>query len=159
MPWYSYLCQHCGTLTELQQSIKERHDHALCRECGLPAARDWTTDLRSVSLQGDTVAGGVNYEGYDQALGQHIRGRSHLREVMKSRGLEYYDPPSEEAEISRDINYLVDRGGSKDPQGREELKQLAKKSGELQTKRAFEKTEKSDKFKKILERKIGEADL
>ena len=145
MMCYTFICPNCTEVQEVYLSVHEPHVLD-CERCGLDMDRYWQADLPII--QGETVAGGHDVSGYDPMLGMHIRDRAHLNKVMEKKDLQFYEPSSSEAEISKEINYLRDNGARKNDK---EVRELCEKSG-----KECQKLRMGDRHKKKIRKIAGE---
>lgn len=125
MPIYTFCCPFCG---DVREEIMGAHDeHVLTCECGMDMNRHWQADMPAI--HGDTVAGGVNYSGWDEGLGMHINGRAHRKREMEARGLVEYEPTPE----VREMLYLHKDGASGSRTGRAEMDRVAMEAEDRRT--------------------------
>ena len=109
MPFYTLICQKCGRVEEVLQGVNDAAVVLQCASCGADITRRenraYAADMPLI--QGDTVAGGCNYDGYfDDGMGLWIKGKRHRAEEMKKRGLTEYSPSSEYAKHRDEAKYI-----------------------------------------------------
>ena len=120
MPTYAFTCPNCGSYREVVRDIEDRTLPVDC-QCGVSMERLYHG--LPPMIQGDTVAGGCNYSGYDDSLGMSLTGRAQQREEMKKRDLVRYEPDPEMQKYRDEANYIRSHA----PQGDRKAKQAAKK--------------------------------
>lgn len=133
MPIYTFICPACSSVQEEYLGMAERHE-AACNVCGAGMRRHFSADIPAI--HGDTVAGGVNYSGFDEGLGTYCRGRTHRQQLMKEKGLvEHQFTPHEQ-----EMLYGMKNGAASTPDGRAAFDKVAKEADALDTKVAVERT-------------------
>jgi hypothetical protein len=113
--------------------------------------RHWQADLPAI--QGDTVAGCVDYSGFDIGLGEHVRSRTHRNEIMKAKGLVEYTPSTAESEMLK----IHKDGGSRTKDGRKEMDALALNERQQSIKEGVEKALGNDAHDHALRVMAGNA--
>lgn len=101
MPNYQYECPRCLVWFE-DFMPHELMDKAVCPECG--AFGEYRPSR--FFAQGDTVAGGVQYTGFDPVLKTEIHGKQHRKKVMKEQGLKEYEPNQEIKKARDEAKYI-----------------------------------------------------
>lgn len=108
MPIYTLVCD-CGHREEYMMAANDVALVVNCESCGAEIARKTHRDYNAdkISIQGDTVAGGVNYAGYwDDGLDAYVTSKRHRSELMKARGLTEYSPDSDTKTMLDEIRHI-----------------------------------------------------
>jgi putative FmdB family regulatory protein len=94
MPLYDLICPKCDQESEHLLGMDDQWLHVKCPSCGEKMTRGSNKKYHGmrVLIQGDTVAGGCNYDYFDENLGCHIKNKQHRAEVMKQQGVREYSP-------------------------------------------------------------------
>ena len=97
MPLYSLQCPDCLVVNEHFMGMDDASLIVDCPSCGHGLTRKHHRHYMSdvPHIQGDTVAGGCNYNYYDTGLDCHINGRRHRAEEMKRQNVTEYNPDME----------------------------------------------------------------
>lgn len=116
MALYTLICPRCATNTEIMAPWNEATDTIYdCDHCGAQLCRrdnrNFTADMPQI--QGETVAGGCDYSGWDEGLQCHVNGKKHRSEIMKARGL----TPFEMSDIQKQCFDKVDDILNNSPKG------------------------------------------
>jgi len=99
---YTLECE-CGWQGEVMLGMNDKKE-CPCPSCqGVADRRVYAADLPNI--QGDTVAGGCNYNYDCGTLGQ-VRGKKDRAEKMKARGLMDYEPEPIYAKASGEAGYI-----------------------------------------------------
>jgi len=85
MPTYIYTCKNGHDLEEFRP-IDRRNEACTCSECAEDMTRNTGLELASQQLIPDIP------EHFNQSTMCGIRGRTHLRQIQRERGLSDYDP-------------------------------------------------------------------
>ncbi len=96
----------CGHVSEFALSHDEGHKVVQCEQCGGDMTRKTHKQFTVPSIQGDTVAGGVNYEYYDVNLQTQIKGKQHREEVMKRQGVRPHSPTAKQKASMDEVRYV-----------------------------------------------------
>jgi len=67
-------------------------DRVECPQCGEAMTRRHDRIYDVPAIQGDTVAGGCSYVGYDEGLGEYVMSKRHRKQLMEEKGLTEYNP-------------------------------------------------------------------
>jgi hypothetical protein len=93
VPIYTLECDYCCLRSEhilgMNDSLDDRVE---CPMCGGEMCRRDNRIYDVPLIQGDTVAGGCSYAGYDEGLGEYVMSKSHRKELMDKKGLTEYNP-------------------------------------------------------------------
>lgn len=143
MPIYSLQCKVCGDLSEHIMGMETNHDTEIkCPSCSSPMTR-WSNRAYwadNIQIQGDTVAGGCNYDYYDENLGVHIRSKQHRKAEMERQGLQEYSPDKDIQKIRDEKAYVRRHTSSTDREARATLSTLTKQAQKTRQRKQIEKT-------------------
>lgn len=115
MPFYDVRCD-CGFGFEVMQSMNEEHAPIECEMClGIITRKTHRDGFSVPMIQGETVAGGNMYEGYDEGLGEYVKSKSHRKDLMDKKGLEEYTPDPEMKKHREEAKYIRRRSKATDP--------------------------------------------
>lgn len=98
MPIYSLRCPLCNRLDEYILDRNEGWHSVKCTNCLADINRRQHRDYKAdaVVVKGDTCSDSCNMSDYyDEGMGEHVRSRTHRRELMKRKGLREYAPDPE----------------------------------------------------------------
>lgn len=109
MPFYTMVCPKCGHVEEYLQGANDVCVVLQCANCSADITRRdnrlYAADVPVI--QGSTVAGGCNYDGYfDEGLGLWVKSKRHRAEEMKKQGLQEYSPDPEFAKHRDEAKYI-----------------------------------------------------
>lgn len=85
MPTYLYTCRNGHDLEEARP-IENRNERCACPECGEDMTRNEALELASQQHIPEIP------EHFNLSTNCVIRGRTHLRQIQRERGLSDYDP-------------------------------------------------------------------
>ena len=85
MPTYIYTCANGHDLEEVRE-IDNRNERCPCKECGEDMTRNEALEIASQQLIPDIP------EHWNRSMDCHVRGRTHLKRIQRTRGLSDYDP-------------------------------------------------------------------
>jgi hypothetical protein len=144
MPCYSLFCPNCEQVSEHVMGCDDVSLHVKCPVCARSLTRqlnrDLVADVRTIHIQGDTVAGGCSYDYYDENLGVQVRSKQHRKEEMLKQGLREYSPDPEFKKIRDERMYIKKHSNRRDPEAKAQLKSL---SVEAQHKRRKKQVDKA----------------
>ena len=94
MPLYDLTCPKCEMDSEHLMGMDDGHAQIKCPGCGEKMTRLEHKKYAGmkIQIQGDTVAGGCNYDYYDENLDCQITSKQHRLDEMKKQGLKEYTP-------------------------------------------------------------------
>jgi hypothetical protein len=119
MPIYTLDCYRCSKTSEHIMHHDEHRMEVKCPHCAASLTRHehraWGIDGRSMQIQGDTVAGGCDYNYYDDNLGVHLRGKQHRKDEMARQGLREYSPDPELKAGRDEAHYIRQHSRPGDP--------------------------------------------
>lgn len=110
MPLYTMRCDDCQKVSEHIMGMDDNFVMVKCPMCGLLLSREKNRDWRAdrPQIQGDTVAGGCNYNYYDENLGVQITSKQHRQSEMRRQNLREYSPDPEFSAIRKEKRYIKD---------------------------------------------------
>jgi len=87
-------CPKCEMVSEHLLGKDDRWVEVKCPGCGVKMTRGDNKKYAGmiIHIQGDTVAGGCNYNYYDENLGCQIGSKQHRADEMKKQGVREYAP-------------------------------------------------------------------
>ena len=94
MPFYDLQCPDCTMTSEHFMGMDDKWVLVKCPHCGHGMTRGDHKKYAGmvVQIQGDTVAGGCNYNYYDENLECQITSKQHRQDVMEKQGVRDYSP-------------------------------------------------------------------
>ena len=114
---YTLECPHCTLRSDHMMGMEEMDREVDCPHCGehrLTRRNDRIYDVPQI--QGDTVAGGVNYSNYyDEGLGEYVTSKSHRKDLMEQKGLQEYAPDPEMKKHRDEAKHIRKHGNMSDP--------------------------------------------
>jgi hypothetical protein len=112
MAFYDLECS-CGEISEHMMGMTDPLESKVsCPCCGAKLCRKHNIVYPVPQIQGDTVAGGVNYSNYyDDGLGEYVTSKSHRKDLMEKKGLVEYSPDPTMKKHRDEARYI--REGSK----------------------------------------------
>jgi hypothetical protein len=122
---YELLCDDCHKSYDMFLRMEQMESHlqgqevVSCPVCNEPLRRSY----RNIAIVGDTCAGNQNCEGVHPDLG-YVRGRSHMEQLAKERGLVETRPD----EALHELRYINKHGG-KNKETKEALSAAGKEAG------------------------------
>jgi len=94
MPFHDLKCPECEAVSEHLMGKDDKWLLVKCPSCGRKLTRGDNKHYAGmrIQIQGDTVAGGCNYNYYDEHLDCHIKSKQHRADEMKRQGVREYTP-------------------------------------------------------------------
>ena len=108
MPIYTLVCD-CGRSDEYVMAANDVALAVECEACGASICRRTHRDYNAdkITIQGDTVAGGVNYAGYwDDGLDAYVTSKKHRADLMQAKGLTEYVPDADTKTMCDEIRHI-----------------------------------------------------
>jgi len=130
MPIYTLECPYCCLRSEhflgMSDSLDDRVE---CPQCGEAMTRRHDRIYDVPAIQGDTVAGGCSYVGYDEGLNEYVMGRQHRKELMDRKGLTEYNPDPTMKHHRDEARYIRERSKPNDPEARAAIRREYRTAG------------------------------
>jgi len=124
MPLYTLQCE-CGHKDEYLFGMNEEDATGQCEACGAIVSRRtqrvYFDDLPYMQSGGGSC-GSMNWNYYDEALGQNVHGRKHRGELMEQAGLMEYDPHPDDSKHLENIRQISKERKKGDKSVESELK-------------------------------------
>ena len=141
MVLYTMEC-NCGRVSEHLLAPMDPEKKAPCPSCGemllVSKNRVWSADIPNI--QGDTVAGGVNYRDYyDVGLGKYITGKRHRKYEMEKSGVVEHSPDSEMKKVTDERRYIRKHTRPNEAGAHKALHDLSKSASNTLKKRAIKR--------------------
>jgi putative FmdB family regulatory protein len=128
MPLYDLKCPDCQMVSEHIMGVQDQWLIVKCPHCGHGLRRGDHKHYEGmrIQIQGDTVAGGCNYNYYDEELGCQIKNKQHRADEMKKQGLQDYSPNPEYKKFRDEQRYIKKHSKPGDADAAAALKQQQK---------------------------------
>jgi len=140
MPLYSLMCPDCGIVNEHFMGVDDTLLVVECPECGhgltRKSHRHYMSDIPQI--QGDTVAGGCNYNYYDENLECQITSKQHRKNEMAKQGLRDYSPDPEMRKFRDEQVYVLKHTERGDRQAAKEIHKKTKAATQRRRERAID---------------------
>ena len=91
MAFYDLECG-CGAISEHMMGMNETDVMVSCPACGSKICRRDNMVFYPPQIQGETVAGGMSWNYYDENLGEQVKSKQHRKDLMEKKGLVEYSP-------------------------------------------------------------------
>ena len=145
MPLYDLTCPTCGSDSEHFMGMFDAILLVKCPVCGEKMTRREHKKYAGmkVQIQGDTVAGGCNYDYFDESLDCHIKNKQHRKDEMRKQGVQEYVPDPVMQKHRKEQAYVKRNSKPGDAQAAraiaKEKKAATRKRQEAAVDRAFDK--------------------
>ena len=150
MALFTLSCDGCGFIDEYIFDAREENKQCPCVECGdtlsTKTHRLYLCDIPQIT--GDTVSKGMNWNYYDESLGEHITSKQQRADVMKKKGLTEYDPDPAMKAHRDEARYIRERSAPSDADARAAIRKEYKTAIDTRRERNL-RTSLDGSFKKL----------
>jgi len=113
---FTLSCDGCGFIDEYIFDAREDNKNCPCENCGdtlyTKSNRIYHSDIPQIN--GETVAGGMKWSYFDDALGVQIENKQHRADEMEKRGLTEFVPDPVMKAHRDEARYIRERSGKGD---------------------------------------------